>query len=281
VRARQAIDDFKAEVVHFHEPFAPLVGYGELFTSTTRIHVGTFHRSGGGPAYRLTTPLLQRVLRHLDSRVAVSERAAETLRAATGAEAEVLFNGFEMNRFKPLPRPSVPTILFVGRFETRKGAHVVIEAVRGWRATGGPDVRLVMAGHGPDAAKLHALAADDPAITFVGAISDTEKRRLLGASSALVAASLFGESFGMTLLEGMASGVAVVASDIDGYREASGGHATLFAPNNPTDLRRAITVALEQSDGEREAARRHAEAWSMERLADSYLSIYERCQAHR
>ncbi|MEI8147967.1 MAG: glycosyltransferase family 4 protein, partial [Actinomycetes bacterium] len=77
VRARQAIDDFKAEVVHFHEPFAPLVGYGELFTSTTRIHVGTFHRSGGGPAYRLTTPLLQRVLRHLDSRVAVSERAAE------------------------------------------------------------------------------------------------------------------------------------------------------------------------------------------------------------
>jgi glycosyltransferase involved in cell wall biosynthesis len=85
----------------------------------------------------------------------------------------------------------------------------------------------------------------------------------------------------MTLLEGMASGAAVVASDIDGYREAAGGHAILFAPNNPTELRRAITVALEQSNVERESARRHAEAWSMERLVDSYLSIYERCQSRR
>ncbi len=280
-RARQAIEDFKAEVVHFHEPFAPLVGYGELFGSSDRIHVGTFHRSGGGPAYRLTKPLLRKVLRRLDAQVAVSDRAAETLRSATGAEAEVLFNGFEMHRFESLPRPSVPTILFVGRFETRKGAHVAIEAVRGWRAMGGPDVRLIMAGQGPDSAKLLAMADGDPAITFVGAIGDTEKRRLLGTSSVLVAASLFGESFGMTLLEGMASGASVVASDIDGYREAAGGHAILFAPNNPTDLRRAITVALEQSNGERDAARRHAEAWSMERLADSYLSIYERCQARR
>jgi len=281
MRARQAIEDFKAEVVHFHEPFAPLVGYGELFGSGDRIHVGTFHRSGGGPAYELTKPLLRRVLRRLDARAAVSDRAAETLRSATGARAEVLFNGFEMNRFEPLPRSSVPTILFVGRFETRKGAHVAVEAVRGWRAMGGPDVQLIMAGQGPDSPKLLALADGDPAITFVGAINDTEKRRLLGTSAVLVAASLFGESFGMTLLEGMASGAAVVASDIDGYREAAGGHATLFAPNNPTDLRRAITVALEQSMGEREMARRHAAAWSMERLADSYLSIYERCQSRR
>jgi phosphatidylinositol alpha-mannosyltransferase len=146
---------------------------------------------------------------------------------------------------------------------------------------GGPEVRLIMAGDGPDATKLKALADGDAAITFVGAISDEEKRRLLGTSSVLLAASLFGESFGMTLLEGMASGAAVVASDIDGYREAAGGHAALFNPNNPTDMRRAISAALEQSNAEREAARRHAAAWSMTRLVDSYLSIYERCQARR
>jgi len=280
-RARQAIEKFDPEVVHFHEPFAPLVGYGELFSSSHRVHVGTFHRSGGGPAYLLTRPLLRRVVRRLDALVAVSDRAADTLRSATGAESEVLFNGFEMNRFEPRPRTDVPTVLFVGRFETRKGAHVAVEAVRGWRAAGGPNVQLIMAGQGPDAAKLQALAEGDPAINFVGAVSDEEKRRLLGMSSVLLAASLFGESFGMTLLEGMASGTAVVASDIDGYREAAGGHATLFSPNNPTDMRRAIMIALEQSSEEREAARRHAAAWSMERLADSYLSIYERCQARR
>ena len=281
IRARQAVDEFNAEIVHFHEPFAPLVGYGELFASSDRIRVGTFHRSGGGPAYKLTKPLLRRVLNRLDARVAVSERAAATLRTATGADAEVLFNGFELNRFASLPRDMVPTILFVGRFETRQGAHVADEAVRTWRENGGPEVRLVMAGRGPDAAKLQALADGDPAITFVGAISDAEKRRLLGTSSVLVAASLFGESFGMTLLEGMASGTAVVASDIDGYREAAGGHATLFTPNSPTDLRRAIVTALQQSTSARDAALRHAEKWSMEQLADRYLSIYERCQARR
>jgi phosphatidylinositol alpha-mannosyltransferase len=280
-RARRAVEDFNPEVVHFHEPFAPLVGYGELFSSNDRIRVGTFHRSGGGPAYRLTTPLLRRVLRRLDALVAVSDQAAETLHTATGAQAEVLFNGFEMNRFESQVHSTVPTILFIGRFEARKGARVAIEAVRGWHATGGPEVRLVMAGDGPDAAKLKELASSDSAISFVGAISDTEKRHLLGTSSVVVAASLFGESFGMTLLEGMASGAAVVASDIDGYREAAGGHATLFTPSDAVDLRRAITVALAQTDGERQAAHRHAEAWSMERLVESYLGIYERCQARR
>ena len=280
-RAREAIEKFNPDVVHFHEPFAPLVGYGALFAGSSCIRVGTFHRSGGGPAYRLTTPLLKRAIRHLDALVAVSERAATTLRVAIGAEAEVLFNGFEINRFVAETRSAVPTILFIGRFETRKGAHVAIEAVRGWREVGGPEVQLVMAGAGPDRTRLERLAEGNPAIKFVGAISDVEKRDLLGRSSILVAASLFGESFGMTLLEGMASGAAVVASDIDGYREAAGGHATLFAPNDPADLRRAIRQALNQSGSQRDAARRHAEAWSMQHLVDRYLSIYERCQARR
>ncbi|MCX6508309.1 MAG: glycosyltransferase family 4 protein [Actinobacteria bacterium] len=280
-RARRAIENFDAEVIFFHEPFAPLVGYGALLGTSSAIRVGTFHRSGGGPAYRFTKPLLRQVIRRLDALVAVSDRAAVTLRNATGVEAEVLFSGFEMNRFAPRERPSVPTILFVGRFETRKGAHVVIEAVKSWREVGGPEVHLIMAGDGPDGANLRRLADGDSAISFVGAISDAEKRHLLGESAVVVAASLFGESFGMTLLEGMASGAAVVASDIDGYREAAGGFATLFEPNDPTDLRRAISTALAQTDTQRHEARRHAEGWSMQALVDHYLRIYDRCQARR
>ena len=280
-RVRQAIDRFDPQVVHFHEPFAPIVGYVELFSRSERIHVGTFHRSGGGPAYQLTKPLLKVALSHLDALVAVSDRAAETLRTATGAEAEVLFNGFEMNRFAAQSRPQTPLVLFVGRFETRKGAHVAIEAVRGWRELGGPDLKLVMAGDGPDAERLKRLAGDDAAIEFVGAVGDEEKRDLLARASVAVSASLFGESFGMTLLEGMASGAAVVASDIDGYREAAGGHATLFTPDDPSDLRRAILIALQQSSEQRSRAYEHAQQWSMSRLVENYLGIYERCQARR
>lgn len=280
-RVRQSIERFDPQVVHFHEPFAPILGYVELFTKSERIHIGTFHRSGGGPAYQLTQPLLRAALRNLDACVAVSDRAAETLKHATGAQAEVLFNGFEMDRFASQPRSDTPLLLFVGRFETRKGAHVAIEAVRGWRELGGPDVKLLMAGDGPDLARLKRLADSDPAIEFVGAVSDEEKRSLLGRASVAISASLFGESFGMTLLEGMASGAAVVASDIDGYREAAGGHATLFTPDSPTDLRRAILLALEQSAEQRAQAFDHAQRWSMARLVALYLGIYERCQARR
>ena len=280
-RVRQAIERFGPDVVHIHEPFAPLLSYAELFSGAERARVGTFHRSGGGPAYQLTRPLLVLLLRQLDAKVAVSDRAAETLQEATGASSTVLFNGFEMDRFAQQSRDTDPFALFVGRFESRKGAHVAIEAVRGWKKLGGPSLKLLIAGDGPERESLEQLAGGDDAITFLGAVDDTVKRDLLGRASILIAPSLFGESFGMTLLEGMASGAAVVASDIDGYREAAGGHATLFTPDDATDLRRALLVALATSPRARDAARLHAENWSMARLMDDYLPIYEAALARR
>lgn len=285
-RVRQAIERFSPDVVHIHEPFAPLLSYAELFSGAERARVGTFHRSGGGPAYQLTRPLLALLLRQLDAKVAVSDRAAETLQKATGASSTVLFNGFEMDRFAQQsrvqqPRDTEPFALFVGRFESRKGARVAIEAVRGWKKLGGPSLKLLIAGDGPERESLERLAGGDDAITFLGAVDDTVKRDLLGRASILIAPSLFGESFGMTLLEGMASGAAVVASDIDGYREAAGGHATLFTPDDATDLRRALLVALATSPSARDAARLHSENWSMARLIDDYLPIYEAALARR
>jgi phosphatidylinositol alpha-mannosyltransferase len=275
-RAARAVANFRPDVVHFHEPFAPLFGWGAL-----RAHrvpaVATFHRGGGGPALSLTKPLLRRLARHLDATAAVSESAAATITAACDIVPTVLFNGFEMERFVATPRErSDETVLVVlGRHEERKGVAHAINAVRAHNAQDGDTWRLVVLGDGPQRRSLEALAAGDSAIKFVGAPSDEEKRRWLRRANALIAPSLGGESFGLILLEGMASETSVVASDIEGYREAASGFATMFTPGDDTSLELAIERALRDETPESIAkAKAHANGWSMSTLMERYQDLY-------
>lgn len=273
--AARAVAQFRPDVVHFHEPFAPLLGWGVLRAHAAPA-VATFHRGGGGPALTLTGPLLRRLATHLDASAAVSDSAAATIKAACGIDATVLFNGFEMERFVATPRErGDETVLVVlGRHEERKGVAHAINAVRAHNATGEP-WRLVLIGDGAQRRSLEALAAGDPAIIFAGALSDEEKRRWLRRANALVAPSVGGESFGMILLEGMASETSVVASAIEGYREAASGFATLFTPGDDASLERAIEQALSDETPESIAmARVHANEWSMTTLMDRYEDLY-------
>jgi len=119
----------------------------------------------------------------------------------------------------------------------------------------------------------------DDDIQFLGAVSDEQKRRLLRSVNVLVAPSTHGESFGLVLLEAMAAETRVVASNIDGYREAAGSHAVLFSPGDDRDLRRALREALTETPATAiDDARAYAENWSMTRLVDDYLEIYERAR---
>jgi len=267
-RVTALLDESRAEVVHFHEPFAPLLGYAELLRAK-RPHIGTFHRSGGGPAYSLTGPLLRRLLAGVPSRVAVSASAADTLRRATGATATVLFNGFETERFHNGERPVRPNLLFIGRAEERKGLGTLLEM----HARHGDEFDVTLIGRGTQEAWVKA--GRPSGVTALDAVSDEEKRHYLGVASALVAPSLYGESFGLIVIEALASGTPVVASDIDGYRMAAGGCATLFAPGDAEDLYRAVRVALVRDDAARQRGIARATEFSMSSLMDHYLNLYE------
>jgi phosphatidylinositol alpha-mannosyltransferase len=276
-RARTAIDAFNPDVVHFHEPFAPLLGWASLWRHD-RPSVGTFHRSGGGPALRFTKVLLERLGSRLDVAVSVSEAAASTIQNACGVASDVLFNGFETERFVAAPRVrSSHTVLFyVGRLEERKGVSVAIRAVREHNARAVDPWQLVVAGDGPQRGALEALAAGDEEIIFLGRVSDEAKREWLRCANVLVAPSTRGESFGLVILEGLASETLVVASDIDGYREAAGGHATLFRAGDAASMEGAIVAALEGEDASTiDAGRRYAQRWSMTSLMDAYEERYE------
>jgi phosphatidylinositol alpha-mannosyltransferase len=277
LRAKDAVTFFRPDVVHVHEPFAPLLTW-----STLRAHeyptIGTFHRSGNGPALRYTGPLLKHLATRLDAAVAVSDAAAATVQRAAGVASDVLFNGFETERFVEFPRErSVETVLFfVGRLEQRKGVASAIEATREHNAKGAKPWRLVIAGDGPERARLEALAARDPRVVFLGRVSDAEKRSWMRRVHVLLAPSTHGESFGLVLLEGMASETLVVASDIDGYRAAAGEHAMLFQAGDAASLERAVLFALAgESEEKIAAARSYAQDWSMARLMDEYATRYE------
>ncbi|MBW4029169.1 MAG: glycosyltransferase family 4 protein [Acidobacteria bacterium] len=272
---------FAPEVVHWHEPFAPRLGW-----RTLRAHrvaaVGTFHRSGTGPALTWSAPLLRRWARHLDVCVAVSEQAAHTARQSCGVSPTILFNGFETERFTQFAREPQQrvTVLVVGRLEERKGVSTAITAVREHNAHATIPWRLVIAGDGPERANLERLAAADAAIEFLGAVSDENKRQWYRRADVVVAPATHGESFGLVLLEAMAAETRVVASDIAGYRDAVGSHAVLFPRANSRELEVAIDQALASRDAiTLGRAREHAESWSMRHLMDEYLILYERARA--
>jgi phosphatidylinositol alpha-mannosyltransferase len=277
-RARAVVDAFNPDVVHFHEPFAPLLGWSTLWAHQ-RACVATFHRSGDGPALKYARPLLERLATRIDLAVSVSDAAAATIRRAAGITSDVLFNGLEVDRFVSTPRQRTPetVLMFVGRLEERKGVASAIEATLAHNARGADQWHLVIAGDGPDRSRLETLAHANASIEFLGRVSDDEKRSRLRQVDVLLATSTHGESFGVVLLEGMASETLVVASDIEGYREAANGHATLYSPGGAVALEEAITLAIESaSEASVSASSAYAQNWSMDKLVDEYEERYER-----
>jgi phosphatidylinositol alpha-mannosyltransferase len=223
----------------------------------------------------------------MEVRVAVSEAAKETGERSGGGRFEVLFNGVDVERFAgatPLrDEKGRPTILFLGRHEQRKGLDVLLNA---FAMIDRPAV-LWVAGDGPAGEVQRRRHPASEHIRWLGVLSDEEVATRLAGADVLCAPSLGGESFGMVLLEGMAAGCAVVASDIEGYRGASGGYAALVPPGDADALARALGVALAdagegsgQSSAEaRKAALAHAENWSMDSLAELYVDVYQRAIA--
>ncbi|MGA2836798.1 MAG: glycosyltransferase family 4 protein [Acidimicrobiales bacterium] len=304
--------DFAPDVVHIHEPFAPGLTYALLVAKDLPPIVATFHRSGGSVLYALLSPVARRLAGRLAARCAVSNAAAATASHALDGTYEVLFNGIETDHFvgvEPWPTTG-PSGLFLGRHEERKGLAVLLEA---WQLldgtyaaadtgtdsdTGSRVARPVLwvAGDGPETEVLRRRHPESDSVRWLGVVDEDEKIRRLVAADVLAAPALGGESFGMVLLEAMAARTVVVASDIEGYRDAAGGCAVLVPPGDPRALAAALGGVLRgtlaparpddggsvgrEADGSRgrsrwlEDAGKRAERWSMTSLAERYEEIY-------
>jgi phosphatidylinositol alpha-mannosyltransferase len=269
------------DVLHLHEPLVPGPALTALLAGNVPA-VGTFHASGRVPAYVWLRPAVRAVARCLGLRTAVSPEARALAERWLGGACHVLPNGVEVERFAkadPWPIPETPggsgrAILFVGRHEPRKGLDVLLKAFGNLDT----DAVLWVAGEGPQTA---ALAASAPSgVEWLGRISDEELARRLRTAAVFCAPSLHGESFGVVLLEAMAAGTPVVASDIAGYRDVArdGREAVLVPPGDVAALTGALgrvlddpTLAARLVD----AGAARAAGFSMDRLAARYADLYE------
>jgi phosphatidylinositol alpha-mannosyltransferase len=280
-RTLEVLAAIRPDVLHLHEPLVPGPALTALLAGTVPA-VGTFHASGRVPAYVWLRPAVRAVARRIGLRTAVSPEARTLAERWLGGACHVLPNGVEVERFAkadPWPLPQTPggsgrAILFVGRHEPRKGLEVLLKAFSALDT----DAVLWVAGEGPETA---ALAGSAPAnVEWLGRISDEELAGRLRTAAAFCAPSLHGESFGVVLLEAMAAGTPVVASDIAGYRDVArhDREAVLVPGGDVAALTEALRRVLDDpclSARLVEAGTARAAGFSMERLAARYADLYE------
>jgi phosphatidyl-myo-inositol alpha-mannosyltransferase len=278
LRLMGAVWDERFDVIHLHEPIAPGPTMTTLVLRPAPL-VGTFHASGHVGWYRWARPVVRRLASRLDLRCAVSPAAADMAARHLGGRYEVLFNGVEVDHWSTAEpaATSGPTIFFLGRHEPRKGLAVLLEALE-WLP---PEVRVWIGGVGPETEALRRRHADDPRLEWLGSISDERKASLMRGADVFCVPSLGGESFGIVLLEAMAAGTPVVASDIPAYDDvARGGRdALLTTTGDPSDLAKALLRALEGGpdvDAMVDSGRCRADELSMGALAARYHRLYER-----
>ena len=277
LRTIRALNDEAFDVVHVHEPLVPGPSLTALLVKMAPV-VATFHSAGESAAYRTFSRQLKWVASRIDIRVAVSKDAVELAQRYIGGDYEILFNGIELGDYSsPSTTPRENAIFFIGRHEERKGLSILLEAVSKLP----PDVRVWIASDGPQTAELKTRFASDSRIEWLGRISDSEKISRMSRASVFCAPSLHGESFGVVLLEAMAAGTPVVASNLDGYRNVATDDETalLVETGNVAGLASALArVLVDPRLAARLTAngREHAQRFSMDALADRYIEMYER-----
>jgi phosphatidylinositol alpha-mannosyltransferase len=276
------------DIVHLHEPLMPVLPYMVLLNSRA-VNVATFHAySGSQPWYSALKPYMSFVLTRLDGRIAVSPPARDFVNKYFEGQYDVIPNGIDVARYgadvEPFPwaGDGTPRILFVGRFEeSRKGFRYLIRAMPLVRQQF-PDAKLIVLGSGRPEKFLDTMeryGVDN--VEFKGFVSQEDKARFYASADVCCVPSTGNESFGYVIVEPMAAGRAVVATNIPGYASVvtPGEDGLLVEPRDPQALALALVRALSDS-GLRERlganGRVTARKFDWPQVAERVLEAYER-----
>lgn len=282
-RVRAALAAFHPDVVHAHEPMVPGVGMFAV-RATERPVVGTFHAfAQRSLLFSAAGPMLRPLWRRLDARIAVSGAAAAFVRRRLGQDGiRVIPNGVEVDQFldaQPADLPQGRRILFVNRLDRRKGFPVMVEAFRRL-AERRPDAILVVAGDGRDRSAVAALPTSlRMRVVMLGSVPHADLPPYHAACEVFCAPATGRESFGIVLVEAMAAGLPVVATDIPGYREVvrDGVEGLLVPPSDPAAVAGALDRILGDTDVAEAlgaAGRERARRYSWDAVAVEVEAVY-------
>lgn len=277
------------DVLHFHEPWVPVLSR-QILSRSRAVNIATFHAKLPETVMSRTmakavTPYTKSALKYLHRLTAVSGAAAEWVSTLTDDPITIIPNGIDLKRFKPAKQAKTPsdrkTLLYISRIEKRKGLKYLLEAYNEL-AKEHEDVQLIVAGDGPDREKLEAMvqAMMIPNVTFLGYVSDEVKMELLQNADLFCAPAVYGESFGIILLEAMACGLVTVAGDNSGYVSVmtDTGAISLVDPQNTASFSRRLKLLLYEDGMRRDWqkwAKQNVKQYDYVNIIDQYENLYK------
>ena len=290
-RLQAIFDREKFDVIHIHAPLTPTLPVLALTRSNT-VTVGTFHTNfKGSTFFSLFNKACQKYVDHLDGLIGVSKTAVSAIKRYFDAEYRVIPNGIDTVQFSPAV-PRLPEfdagrfhLLWVGRMEPRNGLDRMIKAFTLASAVR-RDLSLIVIGDGPLRATYEGMVPTSlkKRVSFTGFVNSGRPALYASADLLCVPASI--SSFGITVLEGMAAGRPVIASDIDGFRDVmtNGKEGLLVDTGDPAAFRDAILRIANDRPFAADCARRGratAETYSWPRVTDAVLAYYDEAARRR
>ncbi len=292
---KRVLEKEKLDVVHAQMPYSPLMAQRVIkLAHKNSAIIATFHILPSGWLSKVGTRLLKiiqlRSLKKIDSFISVSASAAQFSRKTMGVESVVIPNMVDISKFKTDKNISVEPgkIVFLGRLVKRKGCEQLIRAFAEL-AEDDSDAFLAVAGNGPDRLELERLVRQlklKDRVSFLGFVDEEDKPRLLASAEIACFPSLYGESFGIVLIEAMAAGAGVIlAGDNPGYRCVIGEQPDLLVdPTDSADFARKLKLlrndtALRQRMHQWQAS--HVKQYDVNVVGKQVENVYFRTIAKR
>jgi len=232
----------------------------------------------------LRIPYARNIFKRIAYMTAVSETAARFVREWSENPVEIVPNYVDIDYFKPTGdlKRDENMILYIGRLEKRKGVRYLLEAFKVMTETD-EKTHLVIAGEGVERERLERLVEEYeiPRVKFLGGVDEEEKVRLLHEASLLCSPAVYGESFGIVLLEAMAAGLPVVAGDNPGYQcvMKDTGLISLVNPKDPPEFARRLEVMLRNADIRSTWLKwsdKYVQEFEVKKVIDQYEEVYKK-----
>jgi phosphatidyl-myo-inositol alpha-mannosyltransferase len=282
----EMLHDEQFDILHFHEPWIPVLSR-QILQRSQSVNIATFHAKVpetlmSRTVVRVVTPYTKSVIKDLHVLTAVSDAAAEYATSLTDEPITIIPNGIDLTKYRKSDHTPKghKTLLYIGRLERRKGVKYLLQAYS-LLAQDNPDVSLIIAGDGPDREKLELLAEDLklPNVSFLGFISEALKLELLSEADLFCSPAIFGESFGIVLLEAMATGTVCVAGNNSGYAGVMQGlgQVSVVNPRDIEEFARRLELLLYEEDLRdlwQKWAAKYVKQFSYPKIVDRYEELY-------
>lgn len=278
----------KFDILHFHEPWIPLLSR-QLLQRSKSVNIATFHSKVPETlmtrtVIKVVTPYLKSVMKYLHVLTAVSASGAEYAAGLTEQPITIIPNGIDLAKYRQAAKSKKSpgkTILYVGRLERRKGVKYLLKAYS-LLAQRNPEAKLIIAGDGPEREKLELLAEDLhlPNVSFLGFVSEDLKLQLLAEADLFCSPAILGESFGIVLLEAMATGTVCVGGNNSGYVDVLQGLGaiSIINPEDSQEFARRLELLLYQDQLRalwQKWAKDYIQQFSYPHIVDRYEELYK------